>query len=440
MFRTVYILVILFCIQLSVVGQDNKTDALLGEALEIMEAQPEKAIDLANDAFKFARKSNDSYGMILSKSVIGDIGMQMHDYEASYINFSDALEYLEKSDTVDLYNKISILNNLATIKSIYGDHEGSSELYDLAHKTAMQYVSQYREMAEEYGDLGLLVDLPYDMAVELKKDGQYMKAGEILVELWEESEFKNDTVLLAKVVNELGLIKLKNEEYAVAQEFFAVAAFGQGVDPSLRAVAMHNLANTYMGQKDFVKAEKYLTNALELKKEHSNEYSQFVTLLDMGELAYLQDDVSLAISKWESALSFYSDISDYPDLFIVYDWLQKAYKETDLEKAVAYGEQYTSNIRNWMAVQNDQKNDSPTLQAFNSRIDAILTDRTQRAERLALLKRYWPFAVAGLLIIMLFVYMVQLALNKRREQVLERNLRADRAMLADEILDKIRRD
>lgn len=405
-----------------------------------MEDQPEEAIKLTDQAFNSARKSGDAYGMILAKSVMGDISMQESDYDVAYVNFSDALEFLKKSDTIDYYNRMSILNNLAEIKSIYGDHSGAADLYDLSHKSAVLYIDNHREMAEEWGDLMFLVDLPFERAKELKMDGRYLEAGEILVELWEESEFNRDTVLLAKVVNELGLIKKENKEYIKAQEFFAIAAFGDGVDGFIRAVALHNLAESYFEQEDWSKAENYYAQALALKKEFSSEYSQFITMLDQGELAYINKDISKAIAKWESALMVYDKIESYPDLFIVYDFLQKAYLSKDIEKAALYGGLYTSNIKDWMKIQSNQKNNTPTLQAFNSRIDVILAGRQLKAERLALLKRYWPFGVVALLLIMLFVYSVQISFNRRRERILEESLKVDRASVAGEILNKIRRD
>lgn len=440
MLKAVYILVFIFCTQLFVVGQENEPNALLNQALDIMEDQPEEAIKLTERAFDLARKSGNDYTMILAKSVMGDIGMEESDYETAYINFSDALEYLEKSDTIDLYNRSTILNKLAVIKSIYGDHEGSADLYKLSFEAAEEYVQRYPDMAEEYGDLSLLVDIPYDWSTELKEDGRYLEAGEILVELWEESEFKKDTVLLARVVNELGLISKENKEYNKAQEFFAIAAFGKGVDGAIKATALHNLANTYLEQEDLLKAEKYFAQALAMKEEYSNEYSQFITMLDQGELHYVKGDVSKAITKWESALTRYAKIESYPDLFVVYDWLQKAYLKTDLEKASLYGDLYSGHIKDWMNIQSSQKNNTPTLQAFNSRIDGILAGRQLKAERLALLKRYWPFGVVALLLMMLLVYSVQVSFNKRRERILEESLKVDRASVASEILNKIRRD
>lgn len=438
--KALYILFLILCSQFIVVGQSNDLYDLLDKAEEIVEENPEKSIELAQDAFDLARRNSDMYGMVSAKAVYGYIGMITNDYESSFINYSDALEYLEKSDTVDLYKKTAILNSLAIIKSSYDDHNGAASLYELAHRTAQEYIIEHRDIAEKYGDLQLLVDLPYDMATELKMDGKYTEAGEILVDLWEQSEFKNDTVLLAKVVIELGLIKQENKEFTSASDFFSIAAFNDNVDPVLRSVALHNLASVYVEQDDYLKADKYFSEALALKQEHSSERSQFITLLDQGELSYIKGESDQAISKWEAAVRTFDGIKNDPDLFIVYDWLQKAYRSTDLNKSIEYSDLYAANFKNWMAVQSSQQDAAPTLQAFNTRIDTILADRALKAERLALLRQYWPLGVVALLLIMLFVYTVQLSFNKRREKVLEASLKADRASVADEILNRIRRD
>ncbi|OEK06317.1 tetratricopeptide repeat protein [Roseivirga misakiensis] len=440
MLKVVYTLIFIFCTQLFVVGQENSADDLLNDALGIMSEDPEEAIDLTMRAFKLAGKNGDSYGMISAKSVMGDISMQEGDFEAAYINFSDALEYLEKSDTVDVYNRMLILSNLAEIKSVYGDHGGAADLYGLSNKAAMEYVQNYSDIAEEYDELNVSVEILYNQAQELKLDGRYLEAGDILLKLWEDSEFEKDTILLAKVVNELGMIRKENKQYNDALEFFAISAFGDGVEEYIQAIAMHNLAETYMEQGDFVKAEKYYGEALEKKMIHSSESSQFRTLLGQGELFFKKGDVNLAIEKWETALTTYDKVESYPDLFVVYDWLQKAYLKTDLQKASVYGDLYSGHIKEWMKIQSSQRNNAPTLQAFNTKIDTILADRQLKAERLALLKRYWPFGVVALLLILLLVYTVQVSFNRRRERLLEESLKLDRASVADEILNRIRRD
>jgi tetratricopeptide (TPR) repeat protein len=199
------------------------------------------------------------------------------------------------------------------------------------------------------------------------------------------------------------------------------------------------LAVTYAKLENIETAEKWFNEALALKIEHSSPRSQFITRLDLGELKYKNGDTDKAINQWETALSTYDRLETEPDLFIVYDWLQKAYLRVDVDKASQYGSLYTSNVQNWMSIQNNQTN-NPTLQAFNTRIDDFMRTREVKAERLALIKQFWPAGIVFALLITLLIYQVQALISKTREKLLEQKVKNLRTVKAQQILDKIRRD
>ncbi|MGW8122337.1 tetratricopeptide repeat protein [Roseivirga echinicomitans] len=415
-------------------------NGLIGKAfVAISENEPTKAIGFTKEAFALASKRRDTYRMVIAKNTMGYIGMQVRDYESAYINYSDALVYLQKSDTVDLYNKVAILRNLAVIKSRYSDYKTAIAFYKEAYETAKTYIKKYPDLAKDNGDLALLIDLPYFLAMQMKNNGDYKGAGDVLLDLWEKSEYKGDTVSLARALNQLGIIKLSNGDYLEAQSFFSHVAFNKSIAPDTRAMAFQNLGVSYMELGNFEKAEKWFSEALVLKLEHSSARSQFVTLLDFGELEYKKGNTLGAIEKWELALQTFDKVEAEPDLFMVYDWLQKAYLHVSVDKALYYGNLYTSNIQNWMSIQRNQK-DNPSLQAFNTRIDQVLTSRRDKAEQMALIKEYWPLGLAIVILLTFLMYHLQLFLTKQKRFLAEKQVRAVRATKAQEILDKIRRD
>jgi tetratricopeptide (TPR) repeat protein len=424
---------------LTLLGQTDFDQLIIRAYDELDNQNPDEAISLLEQAYDFAKSRKNMYRMVMAKSAMGSVGVQVGDYKSSYVNFSDALEYLQKCDTVDLYNKTVILENLAFIKSRYTDYEMSAVFYKEAYETAKKYVKSFRILAEENGDLSYLVDLPYSMAIQMKKSGDYETAGEVLLDMWEKSEYQGDTVALARALNELGLIKLENKEFVNAQEFFSFVAFNKNVNPDTRAIALQNLAVTYAKLENIETAEKWFNEALALKIEHSSPRSQFITRLDLGELKYKNGDTDKAINQWETALFTYDRLETEPDLFIVYDWLQKAYLRVDVDKASQYGSLYTSNVQNWMSIQNNQTN-NPTLQAFNTRIDDFMRTREVKAERLALIKQFWPAGIVFALLITLLIYQVQALISKTREKLLEQKVKNLRTVKAQQILDKIRRD
>ncbi|MFT7270134.1 MAG: tetratricopeptide (TPR) repeat protein [Roseivirga sp.] len=439
MIKNSIIAVFLFLSQLTLLGQTDFDQLIIRAYDELDNQNPDEAISLLEQAYDFAKSRKNMYRMVMAKSAMGSVGVQVGDYKSSYVNFSDALEYLQKCDTVDLYNKTVILENLAFIKSRYTDYEMSAVFYKEAYETAKKYVKSFRILAEENGDLSYLVDLPYSMAIQMKKSGDYETAGEVLLDMWEKSEYQGDTVALARALNELGLIKLENKEFVNAQEFFSFVAFNKNVNPDTRAIALQNLAVTYAKLENIETAEKWFNEALALKIEHSSPRSQFITRLDLGELKYKNGDTDKAINQWETALSTYDRLETEPDLFIVYDWLQKAYLRVDVDKASQYGSLYTSNVQNWMSIQNNQTN-NPTLQAFNTRIDDFMRTREVKAERLALIKQFWPAGIVFALLITLLIYQVQALISKTREKLLEQKVKNLRTVKAQQILDKIRRD
>lgn len=435
-----FVLLIFLTFPFILKGQVKEYDELVRKAFEVLgENNPSKAIDYTQEAFTWASKRGDTYRMVIAKSTMGYIGMQTRDFEASYINYSDALNYLQKSDTVDLYNKIDILQNLAIIKSRYSDYRMAIAFYREAYETAKIYVRKYPDIAKENGDLSFLIDLPYFMAMQMKNNGDYQRAGDVLLDLWEKSEYKGDTVSLARALNQLGIIKLTNKDYLDAQNFFSYVAFNNAVAPDTRAMALQNLGVAYMELGNFEKAEKWYAEALALKLEYSTPRSQFITLLDYGELEFKRGNTTAAIEKWELALNTFDKLEAEPDFFVVYDWLQKAYLHIDINKAASYGNLYTANIQNWMKIQRNQK-DNPSLQAFNTRIDQVLSSRREKAEQLALIKEFWPLGLAIVLLFTFLLYHLQLFLTKQRRVLMEKQVREERVLKAQEILDKIRRD
>jgi hypothetical protein len=162
-------------------------------------------------------------------------------------------------------------------------------------------------------------------------------------------------------------------------------------------------------------------------------------MLDLGELEFKKGNTDKAISHWETALDTYSSFTTEPELFIIYDWLQKAYLRIDINQSSEFGALYTSNIQNWMSVQKNQS-ENPELQAFNTKIDEFMRTREVKAERLALIKQFWPAGLVFALLITILIYQIQTFMGKTRVRLQEQKVKELRTVKAQQILDKIRRD
>ncbi len=399
------------------------------------------AVEYTNKAYYRAKESNDQFSMIKAKGNMAYISIVVGDYAAAQVNAGDAYGYLKKLDTVDYYRETLYLSYLGDISSKQGDYKRAASIYEIAYQTAKDYVKAYPDIASEYGDTDWLYSLPLDRALALKANGENEEAGDILLTLLDNMEYSPMPNTLSRVNNQIGLLKMDLNEVQSAQSFFGKAAFAEGeIDKSLRAVALHNLAWTYMEQEDYTKSKEYYQKAYEIKEEISSQAgSKFITLLDLGELEFRQKDYEEAIGYWNQALLVHEGIEEDPKAFVIYEWFDKAYTALNSSEADRFASLYTSSMADWIDSQKERSS-GPELAVFSTRVDNIIAAREASARRINDLKRYWPYAAMALLVLALFIYQVQIALNKRRDRIYEQNLRTDRAHRADEILKQIRRD
>lgn len=403
-YRFLLFITLILVLVSSVYAQDSREIFFekLGQAYEVLDDEPEKAVNFASQAHDVAKAAKDKWAMAIGLGAMGSISYDVGDYEAAYKNQMAALIALRATDTTDLHNEALILNQLSMIHSDFNNHDESIKYAEEALTIAKQYVKKYRKHAETNGDVSLLVDIPYYMAIEYQEKGAHHTAGNILVDLWEEAEDKEDILSYALVLNELGIAKMNNGELRDAQEYFGLVVSGKGVYEEDKSIAYHNLANTYMKQGDLAKAESYFLIALDMEKKLEDQYSQFVTYQDIGELEHLRGDSEKAIEYWETALATYDQIEGDPDLYSIYNWLQLAYMDVDVQKAKDFNQKYAQFNDFYVRNQTFQREqEAQSRQEFISLIDSERQDRIDASQRDRFLKQFWPVLV-GVALLLIF--------------------------------------
>lgn len=404
----------------SVFGQNRREEVRtkLSESYSLIGKKPEEAVKKSLEAYDLVKTSDDDYAKLLALSGIGYVSYGVRDYEAAYLNFSDALRLSETLDTIDYHNQSSILQSLAAIHSKFKNYDQAIDFREKALVAVKKYCSQYPGQAKEKGVFRLLTDIPYYMAVEYGKKGAHQTAGKILMELWDQAEDKENIPAHAKVLNRLGLIKKKNGEYGAAQEYFGLVVAEREVSKKYKAMAYHNLAETYMLQGNYGKAESFFLNALDFKKEIGNARSTFVTYQGLGELAYRKDNMPEAIKYWETGLSIFDKVESEPELYDVYNSLQLAYMDIDIEKAKTFNQ--THKQLNNFYVNNQafqREDDAAKREALSMLIDKQRQKRVDAAQRQDFIRQFWPvFLAVALLVIFSMVlgvrYYMALKANK----------------------------
>ncbi len=374
----------------------------LDEAYDVLYDDPHKAIEVAMDAYDIAKEAEDQWAMAIGKGGLGYISYEVGDYEAAYKNSMAALATLEKADTLDLYNQTLVLNHLSIIHSDFNNHDEAIRYGELALEVAREYIKKHRDHAERNGQIRLLVDIPYYMAIEYQEKGAHQTAGKILVDLWDKAEDKGDVVTYSQVLNELGIIKKRNGESSAAQEYFGLVVSGVDVLPEDKCIAYHNLAGSYLDQGNYEKAEGYYMIALDLAGDSESDYSQFVTYLDLGELEFKRGNNAKAIEYWEFGLNVYDDVQSDPELYSVYNWLQLAYMDIDIDKAKDFNLKY-SQLNNFY-VQNQtfqREQEEQNRQQLINIIDEERQERIDAEERNRFVQQFWPVFL-GLALLVIF--------------------------------------
>ena len=242
------IVIILFAFTFTANSQTWRKDfkSHLDQGIRLAKKDPEKAINHVLEAFELAKDHQHYWSVSLAKNTMGYISSEQRDYASAFINYTEALEFMQKADTTDLCNEMIIMKELAKVQGKYKNYDEAISLYEGAHVLAQKYVTQHPEHAQKYKLTKYLIDLPYYTALLQRDQGDYEAAGRTLLNLWERSEEKRDTVAYAKVLNQLGLIQKRAGDLKEAEYYFGLIIGTEGVRPKTKAIAMHNMGAMFL--------------------------------------------------------------------------------------------------------------------------------------------------------------------------------------------------
>ncbi|MCE7994166.1 MAG: tetratricopeptide repeat protein [Roseivirga sp.] len=400
----ILLMMILLMLVTSVFAQKHREELRekLSESYTFIKENPQEAVKRSSDAYNMIKDIDDDYIKVIGLSGLGYVSYKVRDYESAYLNFTSALELYESLDTTDYQSYLSILQHLGMVHSKFSNYDSSIEYRKRSLKVAKDYNDKFPELAKEKGAKRLLNDIPYFLAVEYEKKGAHQTAGKMLMRLWEEAEDKEDIVTHARVLNKLGVIKKKNGEYREALEYFGLIVAEKEVSKKYKAMAYHNLAETYMVQGNYGKAESFYLNALDFKKEIGNARSTFITYQGLGELAYRKGNMLEAIKHWETGLSIFDKVEGEPGLYSIYNSLQLAYMDIDIEKAKTFNQTHMQLNDFYVRNQSLQReDDADKREALSMLIDKQRQKRIDAAQRADFIRQFWPVFL-GVALLVLF--------------------------------------
>lgn len=357
--------------------------------------QSQKNIDssyhILEEALRFSMESNYKFGIGKSHALLGSLRNIEGETSKATNHFLDALKVLSnEKDGKGLSLQANICLSLGKI-------------YQLHHRLneAIDFYDKGLEYSIDALDQGTYVNLLHNQAVVYRKVGDPKKSVEILSKKLDFVRQDNQTQQMI-AYNQLGLANrdLGNNEAALEKFEKVLSMDTLNSSSRHRGQALHNMANIYLQQQNFVKAWSCFNQASDELESSVSPLDLFVTYQDMAHLALLQENYELALSYAEKATPLLTSAPKTPEYYDQYQLLSRCIRVFDPLKALAYADLHDQENATFIALQNElialgegYKMDLITTNYFN--------DQRQLQQKIRL---YWTvscglifFLVAGYL-------------------------------------------
>lgn len=211
------------------------------------------------------------------------------------------------------------------------------------------------------------------------------------------AEKQNDSVLLARVNLNLGMVYDELEDYDVAHSYFlkSIDICTQINDSQTIAKAYQNIAICYQNKQDLAKAIEFNEKANQLALLQKDTLMIIDVTNNFGTIAYAQKDLVNSLNAYEKALSLYQKINDrkgiamaYNNIGLVYldqkqypkalDYFQKALAlASELKMSSFVGDIY-SNLTIYYKELKDYKNAFNCYDRFNIIYDSLAGEKKNK--------------------------------------------------------------
>jgi len=167
----------------------------------------------------------------------------------------------------------------------------------------------------------------------------YEDAVAIYYQALEQAEQLHDSILLAKVTLNLGMVYDELEDYDEAINFFhkALLISKSIKDSSVIAKTYQNIAISYQNKKDLTKALEYNDKANELAILKKDTTMIIDVINNFGTIAYDQKNLVKSLEYYSKALNLYQKIKDRKGIAMAYNNIGLVYLDkNEYEKSIDY--------------------------------------------------------------------------------------------------------
>ncbi len=395
--------------------ETKKIENLISEANAQIHINQDLAYTTIVEALEIAKEIDYDWGLVQCNYYLGYIEEFRGRLDKAAIHYFESLRYSDFGSSAETQNYYIIANNINVGRIFHSHHQ-----YD----QAVIYFEKALDFAYKKGHYELLEKAYFDKARSLKKVGKQLEALNCLFESAKRAEANNNNDMLAQINLQLGLIFKDLGDFEKSREHYGkVFQFNQ-VDNYYEYAwtACHNIATTYILENEFNSAKEYYMKAIDYSENSKNKKVVFITYMDFGEQLIIQGHLQLAEKYYLKAIGLDLNLDGDPDKFKIYKQLATLYGHMgNAEKFTEYNTKYTECLEQHLKTREElaQMDQQYNIQLVTQRYFELVESQ----KRMAALKKYGGFVIAGLLSLIL-VYLIFLRVRKTRlKKSLEQALR-----------------
>lgn len=169
--------------------------------------------------------------------------------------------------------------------------------------------------------------------------GNYEQAVDYYFQALSLIEQSNDSVLLARVFHNLGMIYDEFEDYDLAIDYFHKSLKISELikDDKLRAKTYQNIAISYQNKSELATALEYNQRANQLATDLNDTQMLIDVTNNFGTIAYDQNKLDESLEYYQKALKLYLDINDNQGVALAYNNIGLVYLDKkNYETALTY--------------------------------------------------------------------------------------------------------
>lgn len=256
-----------------------------------------KCIETCNKAYKIFEKHKNTIGLAMaSKEISSKLTLNGH--------YSEALKYAKQCTThcKDLYPELYVdcYSNISLIYMHNSDYEGNREML----RNIINYI-QKNKLNSKLGKAYMNMGTSYHYQTTLDSALHYYEKAVL-------DFMTSDSELLAKVINNMGIISTTLGDYNKAQELFnqTVEIYKKlGLDNKISSI-YNSIGNLYNKRNEQDSALVYYYKAQQIAVKNQDSVAQTRALVNIANAYYYKEDYSNALLFGEQALQWTFAIKD----------------------------------------------------------------------------------------------------------------------------------